>query len=79
MTGTITADSGRGFFWAETDSTSQSVFIHLNQVKDRRQLHPLDRVKFDLEPNPKKPGEMQGVRVEYIGRVIARQIAGESL
>jgi cold shock CspA family protein len=73
MTGTITFDSGRGFFWCESDGTHQSVFIHQAHVKDRRALHLMDRVKFDLERNPRKPGEMQGVRVEYTGHCVARQ------
>jgi len=73
MTGTITSDSGRGFFWCEADVTHQSVFIHQSEVRGRRVLHPFDRIKFDIEPNPRDSRKMQGVRVEWIGREIARQ------
>ena len=72
MTETITCDSGRGFFWCEVDSTFQSLFIHQSQVKDRRLFHVNDRVRFDIEPNPRRPGEMQGVRAEWVG-FVARQ------
>jgi cold shock CspA family protein len=75
MTGIITADSNRGFFWCEVDGTHQSVFIHQKSVKAQRHLHVMDRVSLDLEPNPRKPGAMHGVRVEYIGRCIARQVS----
>jgi cold shock CspA family protein len=77
--GTITYDSGRGFFWYEQDLTHTSVFIHQSSVKDRRQLHLADRVRFALEPNPKRPGELQGVRVEYLGRTIAIQRSAPKL
>jgi hypothetical protein len=30
-------------------------------------LHVGDRVRFDIEPNPKRPGQSQAVRVEYLG------------
>jgi hypothetical protein len=77
--GTITFDSGRGFFWCEQDLIHTSVFIYQSNVKNRRQLHLADKVKFDLEPNPKRPDEMQGVRVEYIGRIIARQTSAPGI
>jgi hypothetical protein len=73
MNATITADSGHGYFWGEIDGTHQSVFIHQNSVKNQRYLHVMDRVSLDLEPNPRKPGAVHGVRVEYIGHCIARQ------
>jgi cold shock CspA family protein len=75
QTGTITADSGRGFFWCEADGTHQSVFIHQSEVKGRRVLHPFDRIKFIIEPNPRFPDKLQGVRVEWVGREIARQVS----
>lgn len=78
MTGTITSDSGRGFFWCEADITHQSLFVHQSQVKNRRHLHVNDRVKFDVEPNPRRLGELQGVRVEWIGFVVARQTGVQS-
>jgi hypothetical protein len=76
MTGIIIRDSGRGFYWAEAEATHQSVFIHQNDVKDQRVLHIGDRVRFDLEPNPARPGQVHGARVEYLARVVARQVSG---
>jgi cold shock CspA family protein len=67
MTAIIVVDSGRGYLWAEADDTHQSIFIHQNEVKNRRVLHVGDRVQFDIEPNPKRPGQSQAVRVEYLG------------
>ena len=73
MTGIITFDSGKGFFFAEADETHQSVFIHQNLVKDRRVLHVGDLVSFTIEPNPRKPGGTHGASVEFLGHIIARQ------
>lgn len=77
MTGTITSDSGRGYFWVEADTTHASYYIHIANVKNRRHLHALDRVKFDIELNPRRRGEMQGVRVEYLGHIMARQTSAK--
>jgi hypothetical protein len=76
MTAIIIRDSGKGFWWAETDDTHQSAFIHQNDVKDLRVLHIGDRIRFDLEPNPQRPGQFHGARVEYLGHTVARQTSG---
>lgn len=74
MTGIIIRDSGRGFYWAEAEDTHQSVFIHQNDVKDQRVLHVGDRIRFDLAPNPARPGQFHGARAEYLGHIVARQL-----
>lgn len=79
MTGIIIRDSGRGFYWAEAEVTHLSVFIHQNDVKDNRVLHVGDRIRFDLEPNPMRPGQVHGARVEYLAHVVARQVGGGAL
>lgn len=76
MEGIITFESGKGYYFAETEETHQSVFIHQNFVNDHRVLHVGDRVRFTLEPNPRKPGSLHGASVEYLAHVIARQVSG---
>jgi len=76
MTGIVTSDSTKGFCFCETDETHQSLFIHISQVKDGRCLHVGDRISLDAIPNPMRPGQMMGGNVEYLGRIIARQISG---
>jgi cold shock CspA family protein len=73
MFGTIVSASERGFWFAEADSTHQSIFIHQRNVKGRRFLHVNDRVRFDLAPSLIKPGEVEAVNVEVIGHVNGRQ------
>jgi cold shock CspA family protein len=77
MTGTITVESDKGFVFCEADETHQSIFIHISKVKDGRCLHRGDRVKFDITPNPSRPGQTMAVNVEYVGHTIARQVSGE--
>lgn len=67
--------AGRGFWLAVCDGTDETVFIHYNEVANNRYLRENDRVEFDAVPNPRKPGKLMGVRVRYLGHVIARQIS----
>ena len=76
MTATVTSDMTKGFCFAEADGTSQCVFIHVSQVKGERYLHAGDRIKYDLIPNPLRPGQMMAGNVEWIGREIAKQTSG---
>jgi cold shock CspA family protein len=75
VTAIITFESGKGYYFAETE-TNLSVFIHQNFVNNQRALHIGDRVRFTLAPNPKKAGGVHGVDVEYLGHVTARQTSG---
>jgi cold shock CspA family protein len=76
MFGTIVLASNRGFWFAEVDSTHQSVFVHQRNVKQRRFLHVNDRIQFELAPSPIKLGEIEAVNVEWLGIVIGRQSSG---
>ena len=82
MFGTIVTTCTRGYWFAETDSTHQSVFVHQRNVKGRRFLHLNDRIQFELAPSRIKHGELEAVNVEWLGIVIAQQtsasVAGES-
>jgi cold shock CspA family protein len=75
MIGIITFESGKGYYFAETDDTHQSIFLHQNFVKDNRVLHVGDRVRFNVEPNPRKPGSLHGASIEYLAHIIARQVS----
>jgi len=79
MFGTIVSASDRGFWFAEADSTHQSIFIHQRNVKGRRFLHVNERVKFDLAPSTTKPGEVEAINVEFVGMTIARQTSDEAV
>jgi cold shock CspA family protein len=76
MNGTIVSESGRGFWFVEVDGTSESVFIHHSHVAQNRYLHIGDRVSFEIQPNPLKPGQRHAVKVTYVGRNIPRQKGG---
>jgi len=78
MTAVITSDCTKGFCFCEIDETHQSVFVHINHVKDGRCLHVGDRISLDLVPNPRRAGQMMGTNVVYIGRIIARQTSANS-
>lgn len=73
MQGTIVSETNHGWWIVEADGTSESIFVHYSQVAGNRYLHVGDRIKFDSEPNPRKTGQNRAVRVEWIGRNIARQ------
>jgi cold shock CspA family protein len=73
FTGTIISAPGRGVCWCEQDATHTSTFVHISQVADRRVLHVDDRIRFDIAPNPARPGQVMAVNVTWIGRVVARQ------
>jgi hypothetical protein len=73
--GIVVSDSGRGFWWIEQELTRDCIFVHQNNVVGKKFLHVNDRVKFNLAPNPKKPGEMMAVDVQIIGLTIARQVS----
>lgn len=78
VTATVVWASGKGYWFAEVDSTHESVFIHVRNVKGRRMLRLDDRVRLDIAPNPRIPGETHGVNVEYMGHCVVRQ-TGEPL
>jgi cold shock CspA family protein len=76
MIAIVTFDSSRGYSFCELEDTHQSIYVHISQVKDGRCLHVGDRISLDVVPNPKRPGQMMGGNVVYIGRIIARQTSG---
>jgi cold shock CspA family protein len=75
--GTIVLEGGRGWWIVESDGTSETLFAHYSKVLHNRYLHVGDRVRFESEPNPRKPGQNQAINIEFIGRVIARQASGD--
>ncbi len=77
MLATVTWSSGRGYWFAETDESHQAIFIHQRHVKGRRVLRVNDRVKCDVVPSDRKPGEYEGQNAEWVGICVARQTSGE--
>jgi cold shock CspA family protein len=75
FTGTITFVSGKGWFFAENDADHGAIFIHQKSVEKQRYLKVDDRVEFELADNPRRPGEICGVNVRYVGHTIARQVS----
>jgi hypothetical protein len=78
FTGTVVGDAGRGCFFLEQDDTRDRIFCHQRFVVRKKYLHIKDRVRFNLVPNPLKPGEEMAVDVEIIWPIIARQTSGET-
>ena len=68
FTGCITFVSGRGWFFCENDADHSAVFIHQKNVENQRYLKVDDRVEFELTENPRRPGEICGVNVKYLGQ-----------
>lgn len=75
VTAIVTVENDKGFVWCETDVTHQSVFVHQSEVENQRVLHVRDRVEFELGPNPRKPGQVCGLRVRFLGHIVARQVS----
>jgi cold shock CspA family protein len=76
LTGLVVFE-GQGWWIVECDNTSEAVFTHHSKVLHNRYLHVGDRVRFESEPNPRKPGQNQAINVQFIGHVIARQTSGD--
>jgi cold shock CspA family protein len=74
-TATIVFDSGRGFWFAESDTDHERIFVHQRDVVRKRFLKVNDRISYELAPSVTMPNEMRAVNVTVIGRVIARQIS----
>jgi cold shock CspA family protein len=73
FTGIVVSSGSRGFWFIEQDNTRDCIFCHQNNVVRKKFLHMNDRVRFNLAPNPRRPGEMEAVDVEIIGLTVARQ------
>jgi hypothetical protein len=73
-TATVVYDSGRGYWFADADSDHERIYIHQRDVIKKRFLKVNDRIRYELAPSDKHPGEVRAVNVEVCGRVIARQV-----
>jgi hypothetical protein len=78
LTGIVVSNLGRGCWFIEQDLTRDCVFVHQKHVIGKKFLHVNDRVRFNLTPNPIKPGEVMASDVEIIGLTIARQVGGRT-
>ena len=65
----VATSEEKGFFFAEVDDTHESIFIHIRNVERRRYLKPGDRIDFDVVPNPRKSGEVEGINVKWLGNI----------
>lgn len=72
----IVVFEGKGWWIVERDITSESVFAHHSKILRNRYLHVGDRVRFEIEPNPQRPGQNRAINVEFLGHIIARQTSG---
>ena len=75
LTGTVINSVGAGCWVIEQDATRDCIFVHQRNVIRRKFLHENDRVRFNLAPNPRTPGEDMAVDVEIIGFTVARRIS----
>lgn len=64
MTGTIVLASKRGFYFVAEDETSEQFFLHASAVAHHVLLKSGDRIRFDLEPNPR--GRARAIQAEKI-------------
>jgi cold shock CspA family protein len=78
LTGTVVGHAGQGCFFIEQDQTRDRIFCHQRHVVREKYLHLKDRVRFNIAPNPKRPGDEMAVDVEIIWPIIARQITDKS-
>lgn len=78
FTGIVVAASGRGFWFIEQEGTRDCVFVHQRNVVGKKVLHRNDRVRFNLAPNPRKPGELEATDVEIFGVTIAHQASAKN-
>jgi hypothetical protein len=69
---TIDYVSGKGWFLAHAEDDT-CVFIPQKAVEYRRYLKINDRVKFDVIPSTREPGQLEGINVKYLGHIIAAQ------
>jgi hypothetical protein len=74
LSGTVVQSAGLGCWLIEQDFTRDCIFVHQRYVKGRKFLHVNDRVRFNLTPNPRKPGEVMADDVEIVGLMITRQV-----
>lgn len=79
FTGVVVSDGNRGFWFIEQDQTRDCVFVHQRNVRRNKFLHRNDRVRYNLAPNPRRPGEMEAVDVEIFGVTIARQTSDKAV
>ena len=71
MQGIVRFVSSKGWYFAECVSNQSSVFVHQKDVANNRYLRVDDRIEFDLSENPKHPGKMCAINVNYLGHSIA--------
>ena len=76
--GLVTFVSGKGWYFAENLAEHSAVFVHQNQVENRRYLKVDDRISFDLVPSITRSGEMMATNVKYLGHTIARQVGDKA-
>jgi hypothetical protein len=74
-TATVVYDSGRGYWFADADSDHERIYIHQRDVIKKRFLKVNDRIRYELYPSDKHPGEVRAVNVEVVGHTIAVQRA----
>jgi cold shock CspA family protein len=68
-TATVVWDSGKGFWFADSDLDHERIFIHQRDCVRRRFLKINDRISYELAPSLSMPNEMRAVNVTVIGRV----------
>jgi len=78
FTGTVVNAIAEGCWAIEQDETRDCIFVHQRDVARRKFLHLKDRVRFNLAPNPRKPGEEMATDVEIIGLRIAIQVSDKA-
>jgi len=77
-TATVVFNSGKGYWFADADTTHDRIYIHQKDVVRKRFLKVDDRIQYDLAPSLTQPGEERAVHVKVIGHVIAIQ-RGENM
>jgi cold shock CspA family protein len=77
--GIITFVSGKGWFFAENLADNSAVFVHQNQVENKRYLKVDDRISFDVVPSTTHPGQTMAANVKFLGHVIARQVSDKAV
>jgi hypothetical protein len=75
--GTITFDSGRGWFYAEDLEDGISVYVHMAHSADEKCLHVHDTITFQRVDSTAKPGKHEAREVRRFGLFIAPQVGGD--
>ena len=65
-------------WWLAESDDHQTTFIHHRHTSNRW-LHLNDRISFERIENPRKPGYCEGIKVQWLGSVVARQIEGPTV